>query len=52
MDRTRARERQPAQPHAEKREFLMIVLAAIGAIAALVGFFVVRGKGRTTAGKR
>ena len=30
----------------------MIVLAGLGAIAALVGFFVVRSKGRTTAGKR
>jgi hypothetical protein len=26
----------------------MTILAAIGAIAALAGFFVVRGKGRTT----
>jgi hypothetical protein len=30
----------------------MIVLAAIGAIAALAGFFVVRSKGKTTAAKR
>jgi hypothetical protein len=27
----------------------MTILAAIGAIAALAGFFVVRGKGKTTA---
>jgi hypothetical protein len=30
----------------------MFVLAAVGAIAALAGFFDVRSKGRSTAGKR